>query len=308
MSTETSLTEYKHRIQRVIDHVNAHLAEDLPLEALADAACFSSFHFHRIFTEMTGETPVGFVNRLRLERSANMLLMAPSLPITEIALSCGFSSSATFSRSFKKFFGVSATEWRDKSKNCNTESKIGKAPASGRSYIEDVESSLHTTIERSTSVAITIQQQPAYHVAYAANLEGYEKKKIDAVWQKLCGWAGPHGLFTPEAKLIDVSFDNPCITAKDKCRYYACLTVPEEIRPPAGFGVMDLPAGLHAVKHFEGYVEGLPDAYRELYGEWLPGSGYQPANSPCYAVYSSTPDTHPEGKFVMDICLPIIPL
>lgn len=305
MLTESSVAEYTVRIQKVVDHINGHLTDELSLDELAAAACFSSFHFHRIFTEMTGETPAGFVMRLRLERSANMLLMAPLLPITEIALSCGFSSSATFSRSFKKCFGISATQWRENSKNCITDSNPGKAPASDRSYIDDVNSS---TIERSAIMNVTIQQMPAYHVVYAANLEGYGKDKIEAVWAKLCGWAGPHGLITPEARMIDISFDNPCITAKEKCRYYACLTVPEDVRPPAGFGLMDLPAGTYAVKHFEGYVDQLPDAYSELYGRWLPSSGYLPGESPSYAIYSATPDVHPEGKFVMDICLPIIPL
>jgi AraC-like DNA-binding protein len=55
MSTESSFVEYRIRIQKAIDHINRHLAEDLPLDVLADAACFSSFHFHRIFSLMVGD-------------------------------------------------------------------------------------------------------------------------------------------------------------------------------------------------------------------------------------------------------------
>jgi len=308
MSTDSSRTEYRHRIQRVIDHVNAHLADDLPLEALAGAACFSSFHFHRIFSFMTGETPVAFVNRLRLERAANMLQASASVSVTEIALSCGFSSSATFSRSFKKYFGVSATEWRNESKNRNAVSKNGKAPGLPGSYLEGVHDTLQTTIERDWTVTITIRQQSAFHIAYAANLSGYGYEAMDAVWKKICGWAGTRGLFGPDTRIIGISFDNPDITPADKCRYYACVTVPQGTAVNAGIGLMDLPAGTYAVAHFEGTEEGFPGVYKELYRQWLPESGYLPGNSPCYEVYASTPDQHPEGKFVVDICLPIIPL
>ena len=304
---ESSLVEYRIRIQKAIDHINRHLAEDLPLDVLADAACFSSFHFHRIFSLMVGETPADFVNRVRLERAANKLLMQSSHSITQVALDCGFSSSATFSRSFKKHFGISATQWREESKKSKTESKMGKAAASREVYIEGVQNILQSHIEGSRTMNVTITQLPTYHIAYAVNMEGYGHEKMDAVWRTICSWGGSHGLFGPDTKIIGISFDNPDITPKDKCRYYACITVPPGTVTPAGIHVMDLPGCAYAVQHFEGKEDGISGAYKELYHQWLPESGYQPANSPCYEIYLSTPDRNPEGLFVMDICLPIIP-
>jgi AraC family transcriptional regulator len=301
MSNEASLKEYRVRIQKVIEYINAHLADELPLEVLAGAACFSAFHFHRIFSLLVGETPAEFVNRLRLERAANILLFAPSITITEVAFECGFSSSATFSRSFKKYFKTSATHWRH-------DSKIRKATASGRPYIDSVTSIQHAPIDRHKSVNITIRRRPPFHIAYAASLHGYGHEQIGATWRTICGWAGANGFFGRETKMIGISFDNPDITPKDKCRYYACLTVPEEIATPPGIGVMDLPGGLYAVKHFEGMEEGITGAYTDLYNLWLPDSGYLPANSPCYELYTSTPDQNASGHFVMDICLPITPI
>jgi AraC family transcriptional regulator len=61
---------------------------------------------------MIGETPNVFVNRLRVEKAANMLQKNPLLSITDIAFDCGFSSSAAFARSFKQYFGISASKWR----------------------------------------------------------------------------------------------------------------------------------------------------------------------------------------------------
>src|SRR5512133_2556470 len=103
---------YKARVDAAIMFITEHLAEDLSLEDIAEAAHFSSFHFHRIFSAMVGETPQQFLNRVRLERAANFLVKNPAHSITQIALSCGFSSSATFARSFKKHFGITANEYR----------------------------------------------------------------------------------------------------------------------------------------------------------------------------------------------------
>ena len=53
---KTTWNDYKERILRVLTHIQAHLDEALDLEELARRACFSSFHFHRVFAAMTGET------------------------------------------------------------------------------------------------------------------------------------------------------------------------------------------------------------------------------------------------------------
>ena len=89
--------EYTRRIDRVIDYLRDHLDKPLKLEDLAKVACLSQYHFHRVFGAMTGETLNDFTNRLRLEKAAR-LLKRTRQSATEIALECGFSSSATFSR------------------------------------------------------------------------------------------------------------------------------------------------------------------------------------------------------------------
>ena len=86
--------EYEKRVNRVIDHVRAHLAEDLSLERLAHHAAFSPFHFHRIFRAITNETLFAFIQRLRLERAAVALIHHPDESVLAVALDHGFSSAA----------------------------------------------------------------------------------------------------------------------------------------------------------------------------------------------------------------------
>src|SRR5277367_2554237 len=92
--------EYTKRIDRVIDHLRDHLDQSYRLEELAKVACFSEYHFHRIFRAVSGETLNGFTNRVRLEKAARLLRFSDQ-SLTDIALDCGFSSSATFSRAFR---------------------------------------------------------------------------------------------------------------------------------------------------------------------------------------------------------------
>jgi AraC family transcriptional regulator len=113
-ATESTRREYAARMNRVIDHIQKHLNDQLNLEHLAAIACFSPFHFHRLFRAWTGETLQAFVHRLRLERAAAELVFNRPMSITAIALDCGFSGSSAFARAFKEAFGVSATAWRNR--------------------------------------------------------------------------------------------------------------------------------------------------------------------------------------------------
>ena len=111
MDASRTRSEYVARINRVVDYIESHLTEELSLEVLAKVACFSSFHFHRIFAAVTGETLNNFVRRLRVEKAAGQLLANPGKSVTEVALDCGFSGSSAFARVFKESFGMSALEW-----------------------------------------------------------------------------------------------------------------------------------------------------------------------------------------------------
>ncbi len=81
MPTRTAQANlYLQRINAVLDHVRHNVAEDLSLDALAQVAGFSPFHFHRLFKTLTGETVSDLVTRLRLERAVALLQAAPTAP------------------------------------------------------------------------------------------------------------------------------------------------------------------------------------------------------------------------------------
>jgi AraC-like DNA-binding protein len=99
------------RLRRVIDFIEANLAEPLTLDLLAHVAGLSVFHFARVFRQATGHSPYRYVSERRL-LLAQRLLMSPELSVHEIALACGFSRHANFSAAFARARGLSPSAFR----------------------------------------------------------------------------------------------------------------------------------------------------------------------------------------------------
>jgi AraC family transcriptional regulator len=282
---------YKARVDAAIMFISEHLAEDLSLEDIAEAAHFSSFHFHRIFSAMVGETPQQFLNRVRLERAANYLVKGPAYSITQIAITCGFSSPATFARSFKKHFGIAANEYR---KATDKPMSSGILPPKNETELPELK--------------IEVCNIPAWNLIYVSNLKGYRIDLIQQAWNQLTRWASARDLITESTRAIGVSLDDPLITPAEKCRYYTCLSVPEEIAPQPPIGFMKLAGSKCVVAHVACAAEQIRVVFIYLYHDWLVDSGYQPADLPPYEVYQPECDTTPAGQYVLDICIPIVPL
>jgi AraC family transcriptional regulator len=141
-------------------------------------------------------------------------------------------------------------------------------------------------------------------------MKGYEDGEgIGNAFRTLMCWAGPRGVVSPDMKVLGLSLDNPEITPKDKCRYYACVTVDERAEPEGEVGVMILRPGRYAVGHFEGGQGIFKLAYAYMYGEWLPGSGYQPDDAPCFESYDAEPESAGRTRrFAFDLYIPVKPL
>src|SRR5688572_18326452 len=95
---------YSERIQRVVDYLAEHLDKELDLETFARVACFSPYHFHRIYRGLLGETVTETVRRLRLQRAA-IDLLDRELSIDRVAGRAGYASQAAFTRAFCAEYG-----------------------------------------------------------------------------------------------------------------------------------------------------------------------------------------------------------
>ena len=326
MSTNKALrAEYLSRINRVIDYIETHLAEPLKLSVLARVANFSPYHFHRIFSSLMNETLNHFILRLRLEKAATFLLQYPQQTITEIALDCGFSGSATFARAFKEYYKMSASEWRRKiitqsntrqikSNISQTLSNAGKAFGVSPMYIDTVNHQLTWRItmkKTEQSVNVRIEDRQPMHVAYVRHIGPYEGDAdlFSRLFQKLMRWAGPRGLLQqPGVQMLAVYHDNPDITDENHLRTSVCVTIPEGTPVDGEIGKMDIPGGKYAIGHFELKSDEYGQAWQALCAGWLPESGFEPDGRPSMELYLNDYREHPEGKHIVDICIPVKPV
>jgi AraC family transcriptional regulator len=101
----------KYRLRRIVDYIHANLAEDNSLEALANLAHVSPFHFCRSFKQSTGLSPHRYILRLRIEE-AQRLLNKSTLAISDVAKRLGFSDQSHFTMVFRKIVGTTPARWR----------------------------------------------------------------------------------------------------------------------------------------------------------------------------------------------------
>ena len=241
-----------NRINRVIDYVQQHLEQDLSLNTLASVAAFSPFHFHRIFSTITGETVHEFVMRKRIEKIANALLRDKTTPIQDLCLTYGFDNAVSFARAFKKYYGVSATALRNMAKGpfnklIKAKSKSGPEAISIEAYIDKIDE-VREWMEAHAQVELTAL--PALRLAYVRNRGSFEQ--VYEAFHTLRSQALQAGwLDGQEAKWLMVIHDNPAITEEIKMEQSACLLLDEDIRPEGEVSLMEIPKGRFLVGKFK---------------------------------------------------------
>ncbi len=99
------------RLQRVLDFIEANLADDIELEQLAAVAGSSRYHFSRSFRNATGFPPYRYLIQRRIE-VAKAMLLEDELSLEKISAQCGFKSSAQFAVIFKQVFGTTPSRFR----------------------------------------------------------------------------------------------------------------------------------------------------------------------------------------------------
>ncbi|WKB51819.1 AraC family transcriptional regulator [Eleftheria terrae] len=317
-----SRSAYMNRINRVFDHIDAHLAEVLDLDALAGVANFSPWHFHRVFRALTGETVAERVRRRRLEVAASRLLKQPPATAVAVALDVGFASPEVFTRAFRAHFGMTPSAWRrggwrdwaaerqlELSKIHQAERKLHQVIADAFREHPVLWPTGQLTDPGEQKMKVELKQLPDTRVAYMRYVGPYGSSGIPQTWQRFAAWCDSQGLMQPRRTMYGIGHDNPRVTAPEKCRYDACVEVDAGFRPSGEVGVQVLAGGRYACAPFVGTAETIHEAWNRVLGEWLPGSGYQCDDRPCFEIYGTDfvvdPDT---GAFNCMLCVPVRPL
>ncbi len=294
---KTTWNDYQARILRVLIHIQEHLDAALDLEDLAQVACFSSFHFHRVFAAMTGETLADHVRRLRLERAA-MELRSGAPPVIQVALAAGYEAHEAFTRAFKSAYGVSPAEFRRAPRPITM-----LAAPSGVHFQPGVPLTTFNPHHLTTKVmkVITRKIQPR-RVAYLRHVGPYEA--VRQTWHDLTTRLSADKQVGPRSVFVGIGHDDPNVTPAAELRYDACITVAETYQPKPPVQLQTIVGGDYAVlKNCP--VGEIKDAFQFLFGQWLARSSRELRPAPSFVVFIDGRDAVAPMKQRVDIYVPL---
>jgi AraC family transcriptional regulator len=289
-------SDYVQRIDRVIDHLRANLHRQVKLRELAQVACFSEFHFHRIFGAVSGETLNNFTNRLRLEKAARLLRYSGK-SLTDIALDCGFSSSATFSRAFRSGYDTSPSQFRESGEIKN--SKICKELFDDRDY--DLPMSAE---EKRSAFPVRLVDVPERQVAYIRVTNAFEMERVLAALKTMIEWAKSQNVFS-EGTLFGMTVDDPHVTPKHLYRYEICFASSLPFKCAKGMSKLKMPPMRYAATKVSGDMRKVATAWDYIYRNWLIHSTCEPEHAPALEVFLEKENAMDWSHFELDLCLPV---
>ncbi|HET8727743.1 MAG TPA: AraC family transcriptional regulator [Alphaproteobacteria bacterium] len=282
MNKPSTVLDYSRRIERAVAYMAAHLDAPPNLEAVAGVACFSPCHFHRIYRYLVGETVADTMRRLLLHRAAGDLVQG-SAPVAAIARRAGYGSVAAFSRAFRTAYGVPPAAYRRRGGLV--------APASQPDQ------------EESAMYDVEIRTMPPLRLAAMRHVGPY--MQIGASFDRLFAWAAGRGLMGPSARSFGIYYDDPDSVPVADLRSEAAMVVGSEVEADGDVHIVTLAGGRHAAIRHKGPYAELEAAYRWLYRDWLPGSGDEAADRPCFEEYLNNPRALPPQEWLTEICLPL---
>lgn len=297
---------YKASINRVVDHIQANLGEDLSLKELSEIACYSKFHLNRIFSDYMGESVYQYIKRLRLEKSAELLEANSSVSVTEVALMCGFGNSSSFSKSFKKHFKMTATEWRNRpgsfSFNASTPVQMERSEFSIHQGVPVWTYHLNNTVRR-----VAIEDIRPFTFAYIRNIGPYQGGEVlfgDA-YTRLLRWAAARELVNENTIAWHVYHDDPNITEDKKLRVMVGIPVMDSVEPSGPVGITKIPGGRCGVCRFLLKRDEFAGAWTWMFSHWLVNSGYEWDNRESFERCHGEKIINGNHFFDVDICIPV---
>ena len=297
--------EHIKRIRKVLNFIEENLDNELSLENLAEIGNYSPFHFHRIFRGIIGETSQEYINRNRMEKSAMLLSHHKNKSLEEVFSEVGFKSNSAFSKTFKKYFGVSPSVFRkntpEKFSNIlPMNSNIGQKEVVFQQYLYNI-NQMKNFME--TNAKIEVKELPEMHLASVLSIG---VQNIDNAYNKLISWGISKNLFPREnVKMISVYHDSFKVTAPNKVRIHACMLLDEPIKTDGEIFPEILPKGRHIVGSYFIGIHEFEKAWQSLF-LWMNENGYQYKRTFPFEIYHNNFKEHPEKKCRVDFCIPII--
>lgn len=235
---------YKQKINQVIDYISANLHQPLQLAVIADKINVSQRQLLRIMRFALNESLYAYIARQRIERAV-LYMQTENLNLSDLAGRVGYDNPQSFSKAFKKQFGISPKAYLDE-----LQSRL-------EDYVQSCDHRNHLQSE--------ICHFEGAELVYIRIFGKYgEVEPYEMAWNKLMQFLKDNQVLTHETRFIGLSFDDPNVTNSDQCRFYACASVQNRIDPTGEFGTIRLQQGKYAVYTLTGSYSGLQELYNNI--------------------------------------------
>lgn len=241
------------KILKVLIYIENHIHEEIKIETLAALACYSVFHFQRLFSSIVGESIHQYIRRLRLEAAATKLQFA-GVSISKVALDANFKTLPAFTKVFKK---------------C-----LGKSPKNYRQHYEEVNVIAKKMNELPMIQPDEIKEISDISVLFIRRIGGYETASKNA-WDAILAILKENNLETEGAHKLgffSMAHDDPNVTAEKKIRFDACVRENPRLQLHKKLEHRVIPGGKYAIFTQHGERNSLKDTYDRIFYKWFPES------------------------------------
>jgi AraC family transcriptional regulator len=266
-------------LHRILEFIRSSERGPIRVADLAKVAGLSQFHLNRVFRAQTGESLADFVRRVRLERAAFQLRTC-KLSVAQIAADAGYGTGETFSRSFKRAYGATPSEFRQAS--------VEDFTLQGASGIHWNETGCPCTLQLpGTELPVTILSLPAIPLVAFRFVGDYAK--CWQAWQTLRDHIERRISIDESTRFYTIYHDDYATYEPDSLRLDLCISWQEDDLVPHGGRPLQLPAGIYAASASFIPLAETGKAWQSLTDVWLPRNGTRPVNVPCLDEYESWP-------------------
>lgn len=277
---------YKIRLQQVVSYLRSQYNKKILIEDLEAHSNFSYRNLQRIFKAQYQETIGAFITRIKIENSAKVLLFSDE-KIKEIANQVGFSDVYSYSKSFKKHFGISPALYRS-----NKESIFKK------------ELNVATSMPFCEDRIVTLETKK---VMYRSIKADYYSNEIDALWEQLIKEVSTYNFNIDKATSFGIIWDEPQISESIIYNYDACLVIDNEIQiPNKKFKIKTVPTHKYAVFTHIGSYKSIGKTYDKIFKNWLFTTDKEISENPFLEFYiKHESHTNNQNEYETEIYVPL---
>lgn len=285
--------EWIHSLQRAIDYIEGNLTENITIADIAKQANVSMYHFQRIFTVLTDVSVGEYMRRRRLTLAAQELTRG-SCRVIDLAYKYGYETPEAFTKAFRKQHGVTPSEARKYSETLISYNRLIIQVS-----LKGAEPMKYKVVERDGFQVIGVKRE-------FNSMNGENLIEIPKLWNEV----NSDGTTESLAKLVNgqirgllgvcVAHDDIQLTGL--MDYWVATEYIGEV--PGKYSALQVPASKWVVFEVHGAMpHAMQKAWKLIFSEWFPTSGYEPANLPELEVY--TDDCPTSDDCYSEIWIPV---